>query len=291
MPEGNKNLQINYRFLSTDDFTALHAAFLEAFADYIVPFKLSESQLENHIATNAVDLSNSVGAFADGKIVGFTLNGFGLWNGKPTVYDAGTGVTPEFRSKGVAAAIFEFMTPMLKHSGVEQILLEVITRNEKAVRLYRRLGFRTTRRLLIFEQQKSFDDVSKSEAVVREIAAPDWNLLKAFGDGDTSWQNSLEAMQRVLAQKTVLGAFVGETVAGYAIIFPNSGSIVQIAVAKDYRRRGIATTLLSAMKEISKKDKPLHITNVDANLEATVNFLKNRNFTETLSQFEMIKTL
>src|SRR5215212_7862641 len=97
MPEGNKTLQINYRFLSTDDFTAVHAAFHEAFADYIIPFKLSESQLENHIATNAVDLNNSVGAFFNGKIIGFTLNGFGLWNGKSTVYDAGTGVIPEFR--------------------------------------------------------------------------------------------------------------------------------------------------------------------------------------------------
>jgi len=291
MTEGNKTLQINYRFLSTKDFTALHAAFHEAFADYIIPFKLSEAQFENHIAINAVDLNNSVGAFAGGNIVGFTLNGFGLWNGKSTVYDAGTGVIPEFRGKGVAARIFEFMTPALKQAGVEQILLEVITENEKAVRLYRKLGFRETRRLLLFEQQKSFDDVARSAAVVREIAAPDWKLLKTFWDGSTSWQNSVEAMQRGLAQKVVLGAFIGETAAGYAIIFPKSGYIAQIGVNKNYRRRGVATSLLSEMKRISNKDKPLHISNVDGNLQATVKFLKDRNFKQTLSQFEMIKTL
>jgi ribosomal protein S18 acetylase RimI-like enzyme len=284
-------LQVNYRFLAEKDFTALHAAFLEAFADYIVPFKLSESQLENHVATNAVDLNHSVGAFADGKIVGFSLNGFGRWNGKSTAYDAGTGVIPAFRGTGVAARIFEFMTPALKQSGVEQILLEVITGNEKAVRLYRRLGFRTTRRLLIFEQPTACSDVSKSEAIVREIAAPDWNLLKTFWDGSTSWQNSVEALKRGLSQKHVLGAFIGEIVAGYAVVFPKSGSIAQIAVNKNYRCRGVAAALLSEMKRISKKDKPLHISNVDANLDATVKFLKNRNFKHTLSQFEMIKPL
>lgn len=291
MPEGNKTLQITYRFLSTEDFAALHHAFHEAFSDYIIPFKLSAAQLENHIATNAVDLNNSVGAFAGGEIIGFTLNGFGLWNGKSTVYDAGTGVIPKFRGRGVGAEIFEFMTPALKQSGVEQILLEVITENENAVRLYRKLGFQETRRLLLFEQQKACSGISRAKTIVREIAAPDWNLLKTFWDGDTSWQNSVEALKRSLTQKQVLGAFINEIIAGYAVVFPKSGGIGHFAVAENYRRCGVASTLLSEMRRIAKKDKPLHISNVDDNLEATVNFLKNRNFKETLSQFEMIKIL
>jgi ribosomal protein S18 acetylase RimI-like enzyme len=284
-------LLINYRFLTKEDFAALHAAFNEAFSDYVIPFALSESQLENHIAANAVDLNNSVGAFSDGKIIGFTLNGFGLWNGKSTVYDAGTGVIPNFRGKGIAAGIFEFMTPALKQSGVEQILLEVITVNEKAVRLYRKLGFRETRRLLIFEQQKASEDTAKSDFVVREIAAPDWELLKNFRDGATSWQNSVEALKRSSSQKIFLGAFDREIIVGYGIIFPKSGVIGQIAVAKNHRRQGVASMLLAEMRRLSQNDKRLNINNVDNNLEETVKFLQNRNFKETLSQFEMIKTL
>lgn len=285
-------MQITYRFLSPDDFSALHAALLEAFSDYIVPFQLTEAQFQNHIAVNAVDVNNSVGAFTDdGKMVGFTLNGFGLWNGKATVYDAGTGVVPAFRGKGIGGEIFEFMTPALKQKGSEQILLEVISKNEKAVQLYRRLGFEETRRLLIFEQEKSFDYDSDGNFIVREITEPNWKLLKNFWDGNTSWQNSIEALERGLAQKTVLGAFQGEAPIGYGIIFPKSRNLAQIAVDKNYRRRGVASRLLAEMQKAVEKDKPLRVTNVDENLKCAVDFLKNRNFSETLSQFEMIKTL
>lgn len=284
-------MQINYRFLSPDDFAALHAALLEAFSDYIVPFQLTVAQFKNHIAVNAVDINNSVGAFCDGKMVGFTLNGFGSWSDKSTVYDAGTGVVPGFRGKGIGAEIFEFMTPVLKHNGARQILLEVIAKNEKAVRLYRRLGFEETRRLLLFERQKSFDCNLKKDFVVRKITEPDWKTLKNFWDGNTSWQNSIEAIRRGLAQKTILGAFRREECIGYGVVFPKSASIAQLAVDKNYRRSGVASLILSEMQKAVEKNKPLRLANVDENLKCAVEFLKNRNFSETLSQFEMIKTL
>jgi ribosomal protein S18 acetylase RimI-like enzyme len=284
-------LQINYRFLSPDDFAALHAALLEAFSDYIVPFQLTKAQFENHIAVNAVDINNSVGAFADGKMVGFTLNGFGLWNDKSTVYDAGTGVFPGFRGKGVATEIFEFMLPALKQNGIRQILLEVITGNEKAVRLYRKMDFRKTRRLLLFEQQKPVDCASKSDFIIRETPAPDWELLKTFWDGNTSWQNSVEALNRALTRKIVLGAFHRENCVGYGVVFPKSANIVQLAVDKNLRRRGVASLILSEMKNAVGKDKPLRVGNLDENLKCAVEFFANKNFAETLSQFEMIKIL
>jgi ribosomal protein S18 acetylase RimI-like enzyme len=284
-------LQINYRFLSPPDFNALHAAMLEAFSDYIIPFRLTETQFKNHIAVNAVDINRSVGAFIDGKMVGFTLNGFGLWNDKSTVYDAGTGVVPAFRGKGVAAKIFDFMLPALRQSGGEQILLEVITKNEKAARLYRKMDFRETRRLLLFERQKSLDYSSKTDFIIREISAPDWKLLKTFWDGNTCWQNSIEAFKRSQARKIVFGAFRRETCVGYGVVYLKSGYLAQIAVDKNYRRRGVGSRLLSEMQKAVGKNKPLRVSNVDENLKCAVDFFKNRSFTETLSQFEMIKTL
>jgi ribosomal protein S18 acetylase RimI-like enzyme len=284
-------LQINYRFLSPPDFAALHAALLEAFSDYIIPFQLTETQFKNHIALNAVDINNSVGAFSDGKMIGFTLNGFGFWNGKSTVYDAGTGVFPSFRGKGIGTEIFEFMTPALKQKGIEQILLEVITENENALRLYRKMGFAETRRLLLFQQQKPFGYSPKRDFTIREIAAPNWKLLKAFWDGNTSWQNSAEALERSLAGKIVLGAFTREKCVGYGIVFPKSGNIAQIAVGKNHRQNGVASLLLTEMQKVIGENKPLRVTNVDSNLQCAVDFFKNRNFSETLSQFEMVKAL
>lgn len=141
---------MQYRFLSGNDFSTLYEANLAAFADYLVPLQMTTAQFENHFAQNAIDIDRSVGAFAGERMVGFTLNGFGVWNGKQTVYDAGTGIISEFRNKGVGRAIFEFLLPKLKRTGIEQMLLEVLSNNEPAISLYRKLGFTETRQLLFF---------------------------------------------------------------------------------------------------------------------------------------------
>src|SRR5580765_3997986 len=101
MEDGNKTAFGNCRFLSEDYFTRLYDAFLEAFSDYVVPFALTGEQFRNHIIVTAVDLERTVGCIDDGKLVGFSLNGFGEWEGTSTVYDAGTGVVPAWRRKGI----------------------------------------------------------------------------------------------------------------------------------------------------------------------------------------------
>ena len=87
-------------------------------------------------------------------MVGYTLNGFGLWNGKQTAYDAGTGVIPGFRNQGIGKNMFEFLLPKLREIGIEQMLLEVIEKNENALKLYQNLGFENSRKLAFFEQSE-----------------------------------------------------------------------------------------------------------------------------------------
>jgi ribosomal protein S18 acetylase RimI-like enzyme len=289
MTNGNKTLQIDCRFLSAADFPALHQTFLEAFSDYLIPFQLSEEQLRHHILQNSVDPEKCVGAFFENKMIGCTLNGFGIWNRRKTVYDAGTGVVPAFRNQGVGKAIFDFMMPELRAGGFKQILLEVIAENKNAVRLYEKLGFETTRRLIFFERKTPFEFKSKTAFEIREISLPDWHLFENFVDGSTSWQNSLESLKRSL-RKIVLGAFDDEKCIGYGAAFLNSGIIPQIAVAKEHRKKGVASMILSELQK-RLENKNLRASNVDENIPSAVEFLKRRGFTETLCQLEMIKTL
>src|SRR5262249_42894746 len=146
-----------------------------------------------------------------------------------------TGIIPAFRHQGVGTAIFDFMTPIFRQDGFEQILLEVISQNKNAIRLYEKLGFERTRRLLYFEQKAPVELKPDDKFEIREISAPDWELFESFLDGKTSWQNSLESIKRSL-RKVVLGAFFEERCIGYGVVFQNSGIIAQIAVAQDFRR-------------------------------------------------------
>src|SRR6478735_4889639 len=151
MRQTNENSHFECRFLRADQLSAIHKTFIGGFADYIIKFELSERQFQNHITLNAVDLARSAGCFDGKKPVGLSLNGFGDWEGKPTIYDAGTAVLPAYRRRGISRSMFDWMIPMFTDEGFEQFLLEVITSNDPAIRLYEQLGFRRTRELLLLE--------------------------------------------------------------------------------------------------------------------------------------------
>lgn len=284
-------MKIDLRFLRREDFSEVHKTFLEAYSDYIIKFQLTETQLENHIAQNAVRLEESIGAFAEDKMIGVTLNGVGFWEGKETVYDAGTGVIPDFRKNGAGKAMFDFMMPVFKEKGIKQLLLEVISVNDKAVRLYKKLGFEETRRLLFFEQNEDFVERRMENLEIREIENPDWSFFEAFRNCKPSWQNSDESIHRMLSAKVVFGAFLHEKLVGYGVVFPRSGTIVQLGVDKNYRRRGIASSILSEIRKRVDGKTKLRFSNVDDSLDGIGEFMQKCGFKEFISQFEMVKTL
>ena len=291
MTNGNKTLNIQYRFLSNVDRSELLKTNLEAFSDYVVPMQVSEKQFENHLAQNNIDLDLSVGAFKDDVLIGYTLNGFGLWNGKQTAYDGGTGVIPNYRRMGIGKSMFEFLLPKLREIGVEQMLLEVIINNTKAVNLYRKLGFLESRRLLFFVQTDEIKSEIQNEFEIRQVENLDLNHIRTFWDKETSWQFSIEAVNRKLSPKILFGAFKGGKCIGYSILYPSTGTISQIAIDKEFRRKKIATNLLAEMQKYIKKDVQLRFSNVDRELNSLIRFAGNLDFTPTISQFEMILDL
>jgi ribosomal protein S18 acetylase RimI-like enzyme len=281
------------RFLSPEHFDLLHEKFLEAFADYFIPFSLSKDLFRSHIVINAVDLASSMGCFVRGEMVGFSLNGLGEWKGRYTVYDAGTGGVPGFRRRGVSRRMFEAMIPHFKDRGCEQFLLEVITQNEPAIRLYEKLGFRKTRKLLLLEcsDRTRLPAASANGPSIREIDVPDLASLQKLWDGSTSWQNSVEAIARSPQTKTILGAFDGEECVGYIAYSRTFGRIAQLAVAPERRHQGIASRLVAEMNAGTPDDKHLQVINLDSNIAEAVRFFTGLGFLEKLAQFEMVRDL
>lgn len=294
MDRRNENSPITCRFLTEEDFSRVHVCFQEAFSDYLITFQLTREQLKRHILLNAVDLDLSVGCFEGEKMVGFTLNGFGMWGGKSTIYDAGTGVIPDYRRRGLSLKMFELIFPMCAERNLKQCLLEVITNNHQAVKLYEQLGFYPTRTLMLLESKRPIKAAlraSEKDIEIREITQPYWGVFKTFWDGDTSWQNSVEAIERSLDLKTILGAFIGNDCVGYIVFSANLGRVAQMAVSKGHRNRGVGSKLLLAMESAAKDAESFQIINIDDSLSDAVQFLYNRGFVELLSQYEMVKPL
>ncbi len=293
MDSRNETYSRQCRFLDETYSRSLYGAFIAAFADYVMPFDLSEQQFRNHIVLNAVDLASSVGIIEDESLVGFTINGFGKWNGRQTVYDAGTGVLPEFRRRGMGLLMFDVMIPNFKDRGIEQYLLEVVTTNKNAISMYEKLGFGKTRTLSLLELggQANFGHDAQIDIELRDIDDPDWDLLQSFWDGDPSWQNSVAAVERSRAQKRFIGAFHQNDCLGYIVFAANSGRIAQIAVDPNYRGLGIGSLLLKKLLSENDPTARPQVVNIDRSLHEAMAFFENRGFKTKLSQFEMIMAI
>lgn len=63
-------------------------------------------------------------------------------------------VDPEYRGKGLAKRLFQYMEELAKGRGYEEIVLEVREFNHEAIGLYEKLGFRKTEFLKNYYSEK-----------------------------------------------------------------------------------------------------------------------------------------
>lgn len=271
-------------------FDFLFDAFSRAFNDYEIQIDKNEFQMM--LSRRGFVPELSFGAFDEGQLVSFTLNGIGMFNGQKTGYDTGTGTVKEYRGKGLATEVFSFSIPVLKNAGITQYVLEVLQHNTKAISVYKNLGFEASREFNYFVQHK--DEIKHSfRSLKYELRRIDLDLkeqMVRFHDFAPSWQNSFESIARRRSDFIILGAFDGKTLVGYCIFAPDTGDITQIAVDKNYRLQGIASSLIG---EVAKENKHQNIKliNAEVGCDSMKYFIESLGIQLRGKQFEMIKQL
>jgi len=278
--------------LGETSFDVIFKAFNQAFADYEV--QLNKAQLQAMFKRRGFNPSLSFAAFDENEIVAFTCNGIGDFKGVATAYDTGTGTLKDYRGKGLATKIFEYAIPYLKEANIEQYLLEVLQHNTKAVSVYRNLGFEVTREFNYFMQEnKEIKNENKTPDILYSIQAIDidkFRSVSGFWDFYPSWQNSFESIGRALESFISLGVFVDHKLVGYCVFEPVSGDITQIAVDKNFRRKGIASLLLQEMIKLNKYSS-IKAVNTDIECDSVTCFLNAKNITVKGTQFEMVRKI
>jgi len=275
--------------LNEISFDTLFSAFNKAFEDYEV--QLNKEELRTMLRRRGFVPELSFGAFENGELIAFTLNGIGFFNNIKTAYDTGTGTLKEYRGQGLASKIFSHSIPFLKEAGVSQYLLEVLQHNTKAVSIYKKLGFKVSREFNYFLQKNENIRISSknmhSSYYIDPIDLAHSESMFEFFDFNPSWQNSFEAISRKLDDFKSVGVFKEQKLLGYCIFEPNSGDITQIAVAKKYRRNGIATNLLKEVIKYNRHDS-VKIINTEVDCESVTGFLHSNSIPLRGKQFEMI---
>jgi ribosomal protein S18 acetylase RimI-like enzyme len=276
---------MEFKNLENIDIEELLSVFNHSFSDYMVPFHLTLEQLKSKINTEKIDRSLSVGAFQSGQMVSFILHAEKTEDGQRIVYNAGTGVIPDYRGQGLVRKMYDHILPVLQDRKADILTLEVLEENQTAVRAYTNLGFSIARKLLCFKGNIECTE-KDSDILIQEIKIPQWEMFRSFWDIEPSWQNSVMVIEQMNEDCVILGAYKKEELVGYAVYNPLTRKIHQIAVDKKHRKRGIGTKLFEVIKQMSK-EQAVSINNVDDASENTSLFLNAMGLKNWISQFEM----
>ena len=266
-------------------------AFNDAFSNYEVPIQMPYEKFQRMGNRRGLNLDISLGAYEGKKLVGFVGNAAGDWNGKKTIYDCFTGIINNYKGKGLGKALLENSIIRSKELGFEQYLLEVITTNEKAYKLYASKGFKIVREFDVYSSKCEnirFSSDNLMDNDIKIIQTPDWNHFKEMWEFHPSWQNSVDSVNRAKDTFEIVAAYRQSDCLGYLILDTETGDIPQLAIEKDYRRKGIASALLKKVAENRKQGFKLSLLNIDSDYKPFSCFMKKHEIPVIVKQYEML---
>ncbi|WP_342381027.1 GNAT family N-acetyltransferase [Myxococcus stipitatus] len=127
-------------------FLSLSTLFARSFEGYFVPVPDAPQAFDARVRSEHISLMESRVARVAGESAGLVLV---ARRGRVSRV-AGMGIVPSHRGQGLGGAMLRPLLEEARARGDARMVLEVIEQNTAAVKLYERLGFRKTRRLVGF---------------------------------------------------------------------------------------------------------------------------------------------
>ena len=267
--------------LSKENPQTIAPVFTKAFSDYLVKISVTPESLAIKFKQESIDLNWSIGAYDNDKLVGFILHGYRDLNGG-LLYNGGTGVIPSSRGHHLTEKMYQWIIPVAKSKGVRQLSLEVIKQNERALYVYKKLGFTIQKELIIYSGTKSTTDVSipfQIKQLDKLPVATDW------WNSQPSWPGKSESLQQIEGELFIAGAFTNKELIGYIAVL-KTGRLFQLVVHPQFRKKKIAFALLQFCFSHLQPETFIAI-NIDSRDTETNNFFTSIGWKEVVRQFEM----
>lgn len=288
---------LRYNTLENCDLQTIYATFSMAFSDYIVPMKPTFSQFENILLRRGFNSALSIGAFEEGQLVGFIFSSCRTWHDRKTLYTISVGVIPSYRGRKIAENLYLALFEIAKNAGITAYLLEVITTNSRAIKLYEKLGFKQHRTLHCFSLKKPLATISLEESsildhpykITIETKMPNLDITKLI-DYPSSWQYSLDSIYTDPQGFYYVIARTDQEIAGILIVDRETAAIFQIVVAKNHRHQKLATAMLTALK-VEMPEKNFSLSNIDNRNHSLIGFIESLQFEPIINQYEMLKVI
>lgn len=282
-----------YRSLKPLDLTDMYIAFIDAFSDYPVEFKLTKEQfVRKFVEKLKIDFGLSIGAFDYNALAGFVFTSVNHYEDKLTAYNGGTGTRPAYRGNNITFHIYEYLKPLLKQRKIRQCVLEVLTENEKAIKTYNKIGFEKTKYFKCFKLNRSTLKNRPLEISLDIFSKdyPDWHTYEKFSDAAPSFLDCPNMILQNLANEEVIEAHHDHKCVGYAIFQPSFGRISQIGVSREFRNKGVGSCIMDYIYHRSLQ-KALTVINIEEKETDTIRFFERIGMSNQINQYEMILPL
>jgi len=214
---------------------ALSRAFAQSFEEYLVHIADDPLGFSQRIRSEQIDIASSLVAVADDEVIGVAL----IARRGDVARVAALGVVPAWRGQQVGAALLRAALDAARARGERQMMLEVFEQNERAVRLYRSLGFEAQRRLVGYERPAGGGEAGPLvdepvTVVAREVA----------GMTNVPWQLDVPSVLASSPQARAVRSGPALALIGVA---PDRVVLRAVVVPEDQRGQGHATRLLRAL--------------------------------------------
>jgi len=225
----------------------LLALFNASYAGYEVPVHVDEAGFALMIRLCDLDLSRSVVGMQDEQPVAMGLlglRGAAAWIG-------GMGVTAAARGRGYGAEIMRALIDNARAAGVRTVDLEVLVGNTTAIHIYEELGFRKTRRLVVWLVEPPKYDVPPVDltGIMALEAGTALDEIEHWQRGPAPWQRAPATLANLPEPPTALGLMRDGGLAG-AIVYravPERASVLALA-ARAPNVQAVFDTLLGALR-------------------------------------------
>tara|TARA_Y100001972_G_C7658435_1_gene331795 strand:- start:1178 stop:2026 length:849 start_codon:yes stop_codon:yes gene_type:complete len=262
----------------------LYTSFQEAWADQEPGLSLSFDLFVQRL-TDKLNIKEEVSCVyvQNGSIQGFVLHTLNTYRNKWCAYNGGTGVIPGARGNGLTKKLYEALIPMMKSHQVDQVILEAVKKNKRAIHVYEDIGFEIVQGFRCYAKRGYFYSDRQHDFREKKTISPEYN---AFWEMDPCFLDQPQQLKFNLHNEMILETFKEDEITGYIIFQPRLGRISQIAVNPKYRGQGIGNFLVC---EAFQRSATTHMTvmNVpEANISFNT-FLKNIGFINEIDQYEM----
>ncbi len=222
----------------------------QVYVDYFLPVWMEADKFRQMCETEDVDLAESVLALIMEEPVGLAL----LSRRGTRGWISGVGVLPLYRRHGIARDMVRAIQQRAPALHLETLSLEVLTQNVPGLALYRKLGFREHRKLLVLLLEESIFTPRPLPEDVTWVA-PESLIAKhdLFHRVTPSWQREKVSLVERLDTLRGLGLYEGGQLSGYLLYEeqPRHQAIYDLGIVADHPRRiGAAKRLLLAVHRL-----------------------------------------